>query len=682
MIKKWVIAPSDKNAEDILTKQGGLSVLAARTLISSGKNTLEKAADFFGEQEEEMYSDPFLIRDMEAACDIISEAVDSGELICIYGDYDCDGVTATAVLYQYLTGIGANVITYINEREEGYGMNCEAVKKLSEKGVSLIVTVDNGISALAEAKLCEELGIKLVVTDHHQPGEELPCAAAVVDPHRKDCPSPYKDFCGCGLALKLISAMEGGDMDFAAEQFSDLAAIATVADVVPLTGENRIIVRDGLHYLENTENFGLTALMEHAGIKSPYTSSSAAFGIAPRINAAGRIGSPSDALSLLTEDDPDSADALAQKICTLNAKRKEYENAVITDIYEKIKENPTVLDKRVLVFSGVDWHHGVVGIAAARCMEKFGRPVFLMSRNRGETEVRGSARSFGDLSVFKALSFAGDLLEKFGGHSGAGGFSLTEENIPEFDRRLQEFASECAENGVSFSPEISVCGTVTPSELTVENVSGINVLEPFGEANQRPVFLLSDCTVSDIIPLSGGAHTKLTLSSGGTSFAGLMFGVKTAELSYKKGDMVNVLVSPEINEYMGRRSVNLRITDIRRRGLNQSKLIAAENTYYAFKRGESIDKRLIPLITPERTDLAAVYKALGKDKISVFGLFERVGTDMNYCKFLICLDVFSQAGLVELDRGADRVSVIQGAPKADTEKTPAMTALRQIAAQV
>lgn len=681
LIKKWQIGTPDPAAADVLSRQGGLSVLAAKALASRGIDTIEKAADFFGQNDDEQYSDPFLIRDMDKACDAVSEAVENGTLICIYGDYDCDGVTATAVLSGYLTDIGGNVMTYINEREEGYGMNSGAVRKLAEQGVGLIVTVDNGIAAVAEAELCKELGIALVITDHHQPGETLPDALAVVDPHRADCPSIYKDLCGCGLALKLIAAMEGGDMDCAVEQFSDLAAVATVADVVPLTGENRALVRDGLHYLENTENMGLRALIGKAGLKAPYTSTSAAFGLVPRINAAGRIGSPSDALSLLTEEDPDEAEALAEKICELNAKRKNYENAVLADIYEKIKENPAVLDKRVLVFSGVDWHHGVVGIVAARCMEKFGRPVFLMSRNRGDTEVRGSARSFGGFSIFKALSFAADTLTKFGGHSGAGGFSLTEENIPLFDEKLQEFAHGLACDGVSFSPAVTVCGAVTPVELTTENIEGLNVLEPFGEANPRPVFLISDCVISDIIPLTGGAHTKLTLTGGNTKFAALMFGTKTAEFSYKKGDVVNVIASPEINTFGGRKSVNLRIADIRKKGINQAKLIAAEEAYYAFKRGERIDRRLIPHITPERADLAAVYKALGKDTISPFGLFQRVGRDMNYCKFLICLDVFAQSGLMAYDKGADRISVIQGAPKADTEKAPIMEALRRLAAQ-
>lgn len=694
MITKWQIKNPDEKAVNELAMKGGLSVLAAKALVSAGIDTIEKAADFFGQSDEydeaetdcrgmpvpafgKGYSDPSLIRDMDKACELVSDAIDSGELICVYGDYDCDGVTAAAVLTGYLRDIGGNVMTYINEREQGYGMNTEAVKYLAEKGVKTIITVDNGISAIAEAELCGELGITLVITDHHQPGETLPPAAAVVDPHRRDCPSTYKNFCGCGLVLKFIAAMEGGDMECAVEQYSDLAAIATIADVVPLTGENREIVRHGLHYLENTENPGLQALISKAGLKPPYTSSSAAFGIAPRINAAGRIGSPSDALRLLLEEDESEADSLAEKICRLNTERKEYENAVIADIAAQIRKDPTILDKRVLVFCGTGWHHGVVGIAAAKCMEKFGKPVFLMSSNNGESEARGSARSIDGFNVFKALSYCSELLDKFGGHSGAGGFSLDRSKVHEFDEKMQEYAHMCAAEGISVQPSVTVCGAVSPSELSAELVEGLNILEPFGEGNPRPVFLLADCVINDIIPLSGGAHTKLMLTSKNTSFTGLMFGTKTDEFPYKRGDETNLLISPELNVYNNRKSVNLRIIDIRRKGLSQPKLIAAEETYYAFRRGEKTDSRLIPRITPERADLAAVYKALGHDRISPLALYGRVcGTDMNYCKFLICLDVFDESGLIDYDRCAGKASIIPNAPKADTQLAPTMIKLR------
>lgn len=682
MVKKWLINTPDENAVKELSAKGGLSSLAARTLVSAGIDTMDKAAEFFGQWSEKDFdmgfSDPFLIRDMDIACELLNEAVDSGELICVYGDYDCDGVTATAVLSGYLTDIGGNIITYINERSEGYGMNLEAVRKLSEQGVSLIVTVDNGISAIEEAALCKELGITLIITDHHQPREVLPEAAAVVDPHRHDCPSFYKDYCGCGLALKLIAAMEGGDMERAIEQYSDLAAIATVADVVPLTGENREIVRYGLHYLENTENVGLRALIEKSGLKPPYTSTSAAFTLAPRINAAGRIGSPSDALRLLLSEAPEEAEEYAEKVCALNMERKEFENKIIADIAAQIKADISLLDGRVLVFKGKGWHHGVIGIAAARCVEKFGKPVFLMSADEGDTELRGSARSIEGLNVFKALSFAEDMLTKFGGHSGAGGFSLEEDNFHEFKQKLEEYAGLQAAEGVKCVPFVQVSGMVSPSELTVQGVKGLNVLEPFGEGNPRPVFLLQGCRIDDIISLSNGAHTKLSVSAGGTQLTGLMFGTKTDEFPLKRGDEANLLVSPEINSFGGRESVSLRITDIRRRGLNQQKLMAAEDTYYSFKRGERLDGRLIPLMIPERADLAAVYKAAGRQRLSPMGLYSRLETEMNYCRFLLCLDIFSESGLMEYDRCAEKIHIILGAPKADTDLAPTMQRLKAL----
>ncbi|MGN0667028.1 MAG: single-stranded-DNA-specific exonuclease RecJ [Huintestinicola sp.] len=679
-MKKWIIGTPDENAVRELCTKGGLSSLTAAALVSAGIDTYDKAAEFFGRQNSDDESDqtmgfssPYLIRDMERACELISGAVDDGTLICVYGDYDCDGVTSTAVLCSYLMNIGGNVTYYINDRSEGYGMNCDAVNRLAAQGVGMIVTVDNGISAVREAELCRELGITLVITDHHQPPEILPDADAVVDPHRADCPSPFKDYCGCGLVLKLISAMEAGstgDMQFAVEQYSDLAAIATVADIVPLKGENRDIVRHGLHYLENTENFGLQALIKAAAIKPPYTSSSAAFSLSPRINAAGRIGSASDALALLLEEDPDSAEKRAQRICELNESRKKYENAVVAEIAAQIKADPSLLDKRVLVFAGKGWHHGVIGIAAARCMERFDRPVFLMSEDEGE--YRGSARSPDGFSIFKALSSCSEHLSKFGGHSCAGGFSIPIENLPAFDKGLQDYAAALTKDGISFAPKLTAVKAISPDELTVENVKGLDLLEPFGEGNQRPVFLLAGAVISDIIPLSAGAHTKLILTSEGKQITALMFSQKTAEFPYRKGDSVNVLISPEINTFRGNSSVNVRVVDISKAGINISRCISAEDAYRSFRRGEEIDIRLIPRMIPDRNDLAAVYRAVGNETLSPCSVYSRISTvqDINYCKVLICLDIFEESGLMEYDRCAGKVHIIAGAPKADTSKAP------------
>ncbi|MCM1024258.1 MAG: single-stranded-DNA-specific exonuclease RecJ [Prevotella sp.] len=684
-MKKWTVGNPDRNAANILSRQGGLSGICAETLVSRGIGTMEKALDFFCEnsgEDGEKLSDPFLIRDMREAADTILAAVDSGKSICVYGDYDCDGITATALLYSYLECIGGNVSYYINDRSEGYGLCGDALRRLADGGAELIVTVDNGISAVAEAALAKELGIELVITDHHQPGEVLPEAAAVVDPHRNDDLSPFKDLCGCGVALKLAAAMDGGSYDSALEQFSDLAAIATVADVVPLAGENREIVRLGLHYLENTENAGLKALMETASVKFPVTSMQAAFAIAPRINAAGRFATASEAVELLLCEDPETAARMAARLNSLNAERKKTEAAVMEDIRKGIAETPAPLNERVLFMYGEGWHHGVIGIVAAKLVERFGKPVFILSDENGGDEARGSARSVAGFSVHKALTACSEILTKFGGHSGAGGFSLKKENIGAFNAALQKYAAEAFE----VMPRLSLRADklLRPEELTVEEISSLGSLEPCGEGNPRPLFAMLGARLDGVIPLSGGAHTKLKLAYGDKTVLGLMFGVKTADFPYRAGDTLDLLVYPEVNTYGGQSSVNLRIEDCRRNGVSQKKYFAALDAYERYRRGEGADKALVPRIVPGRNDLAAVYRAVpeapaGADTDAVFfDVYAKMPESMNYCKFRLAVDIFDELGLFTADRYAETVSRKPNAEKVNLDDSVLLAELRSL----
>lgn len=435
-MKRWTIGNPDAAAAAMLAKQGGLPQICAGVLVSRGIATVEAAADFFNQHEDgAVLSDAFLIKDMRTAAEALQAAVDDGRLICVYGDYDCDGITATALLYSYIECIGGNVIYYINRRNEGYGLCGDALRRLAEQGVELIVTVDNGISAVEEAKLAAELGMELIITDHHRPGNVLPDALAVVDPHREDDTSAFKDLCGCGIALKLAAAMDGGDYCSVMEQFSDLAAIATVADIVPLKGENREIVRQGLHYLENTENIGLKALMTAAGIKFPVSSVSAAFAIAPRINASGRFGSASEAVELLLCENTETAEAMAKRLDELNSSRKNAESDIMKEIKDYITAEPEILNRRILFLYGEGWHHGVIGIVASKLVDRFGKPAFILSDD-GES-VRGSARGVEGFSVYEALKACGGLLTKYGGHSGAGGFSLKKKTLTALTARFK-----------------------------------------------------------------------------------------------------------------------------------------------------------------------------------------------------------------------------------------------------
>lgn len=679
-MKKWTVGKPEQSAVDILTKQGGLTEICAGVLAARGIDTMEKALAFFNQDNDggEPLSDPFLIKDMKKASEIILAAVDEGKKICVYGDYDCDGITATALLYSYLECTGADVSYYINQRSEGYGLCADALRRLAEEGTELIVTVDNGISAIAEAELAKELGIELVITDHHKPSETLPDAAAVVDPHREDDLSPFKDLCGCGVALKLIAAMDGGDCASALEQFSDLAAIATIADIVPLNGENREIVRMGLHYLENTENAGLKALMAVSGVKPPVSSVTAAFSIAPRLNASGRFGSASDAVEMLLCEDENAAEEMAVRLNSLNNERKKTEADIMSVIEAYIGENPEILYKRIIFLYGEGWHHGVIGIVASKLAEKFGKPVFILSDD-GDF-ARGSARSVEGFSIHKALTACAGQLDKFGGHSGAGGFSLKKENIGAFNEALQKYAAE--EFDVMPVRALHADKLLQPREITVESVRSLEMLEPCGEGNPSPLFAMVNTRITEVVPLSGGAHTKLKLSYGNVVIYGLLFGVKTADFTYRAGDMIDMLACPSLNTYNGQTTVNIRIADYRKSGVPQSQYLAARDAYERYKRGEGADERLIPRIVPTREDLAAIYRTVPKNIFADFDsvYFSVCSKSVNYCKFRLALDIFEEIGLFEVNRYNETVTSKNVTKKADLDSSEILNSLKKLTA--
>lgn len=669
-MKKWIIGKPDDAASSELAKQCGLSPLCSSVLASRGINSVQKACDFFNfrkDNSQPALSDPFLTKDMKAAADAVLEVVDNGEYICVYGDYDCDGITATTILYSYLECLGANVRYYINMRSDGYGLCEKGIRELADDGVQLIVTVDNGISAVNEVKLANELGMKVVVTDHHQPGENLPDALAVVDPHRTDCTSLYKDLCGCAVALKLIAAMDGGDYSAALEQFSDFAALATIADVVPLTGENRFIVENGLHYLRNTENLGLQALMKKANVKDRLSSVDVSFSIIPRINASGRFGSASDAVELFLTDDEQRAEELADKLDRLNSERKAAEEQILASIEESISASPEILYDRVLVIYGEGWHHGVIGIVAARLVERFGKPVFLLSDDGDE--ARGSARSVEGFSIYEALAACGDHLTKFGGHVGAGGFSLLKENIGNFKDTMQKFAAE----HYPAPPVLTIRADkiILPNELSLDAISSLSSLEPFGEGSRQPIFLIRKAVLTDIVPLSGGIHTKLRLNYGGTMLEGLLFGTKAEDILYRKGDTLDLLASFGINVFNGRKSVSMRIADMRSSNVSQLRYFNAKAAYEQFRRGEGVEPALAKRALPTRDELILIYKTIAKfGVISSDELFGQLDENViSYCKLRIAVDIFTELGFITYEIWSDRITFIKNPPKAAIESS-------------
>ncbi|MEG2428830.1 MAG: single-stranded-DNA-specific exonuclease RecJ, partial [Oscillospiraceae bacterium] len=436
-IKKWVLSNEDISLSNILAQECGISDFVSEILMNRGYKTFEKASQFVENADE--IASPLDMVDMKEAVNRIQKAIENCEKVAIYGDYDCDGITSTSMLYMYFQTIGLDVIYYIPERDgEGYGLNNSAIDFLSQQNVNLIVTVDNGISANKQVEYAKKLGIDMVITDHHQPSEEIPNACAVVDPHRKDCKSVFKNLCGAGVAFKLIATLEG-DVNAVLESFGDIVAVGTIGDVVPLVSENRSLVKYGIKMLKLTDNLGLKALIKVAGLDvSKLTARDVAFMLVPRINAAGRMGSASKAVELLTCENEQTAEKLALELDMLNRKRKEEEQQILSDISSILIKKPDALNQRVLMFYNENWSHGIIGIICSKLVEIYGKPVIMMTKD--DDIIKGSARSIGEFNMFNALNSTAEFLIQYGGHKGAGGFSLLPENLVNFKIHMQKYA--------------------------------------------------------------------------------------------------------------------------------------------------------------------------------------------------------------------------------------------------
>ena len=670
-MKKWTVGVPDKKAVSALMLGCGVTSLTASALAAKGYSSPESVVESLNTDE---LSDPFLIKDMQEAADTINSAIENGERICIYGDYDCDGVMSTVILYSYLVEAGADVTYYIPERSEGYGLNMKAVDRISDDGVTLIVTVDNGISAIPEAEYIYAMGMKLVVTDHHQQGEQLPKAEAVVDPHRHDCFSTFKYMCGAGLALKLVAALDGGDYTMALEQFGDLAAIATVADIVSLTGENRFLVSYGMELINNTDRPALIALKEVCGLADkPVNTQSIGFGIAPRINAAGRFGSPKTAAELFLCEDYDEALTAARELDKLNNMRKDAENSIVSDIFDMIEKAPELVRGRTIFLCGKDWHHGVIGIVASRIVEHFGKPCFIASETDGE--IRGSARSFGEFSVFGALTACSEVLDKFGGHPAAGGFTIKDGMAEKFGQLLEKYALE--NHKTMPVMELKADAPLTPQELNIQNIQGLDLLEPFGTDNEKPLFYIENAQIQDIIPLSDGTHSKLRIKVGFTQADALVFRKSPEELIVSKGDVCDMIVTLGVNEFRGTVSPNIIVSDLRPHGFQQSRYFAALSAFEAFLRGEELPKSYYSHMNPTRDDVVKIYKAIPDQGICTDTLYIKLNDpNINYCKFCVAAEALRQLGLITVSSAESKIKRVKVTQKADLDSAPVLVSLR------
>lgn len=678
ILRKWEVRPLDKERAAAFAQTYGVPFFLAMLMNIRGLDDAAHLREFLGEGEP--LSDPFLLKDMDKAAARITRAVDNMEKIAVYGDYDADGVTSTAMLYSYLETRGADVIFYIPQREgEGYGMNIGAVEYLKEQGVSLIVTVDNGISSVQEVARANELGIDVVVTDHHRPQAILPDAVAVVDAYRPDDTSPYKHFSGVGIAFKLLMALEdgAGDVEDLLEAYSDLAAIGTIGDIVPLTGENRTLIRAGLERLSQSDRPGVQALLENAGIAGKaLTSTNVAFTLVPRINATGRMGAPERAVRLLISGYEEEAEVLSEEICADNEERRRVEAEIAEAAFADIEAKGYMKDC-VVVVDGEKWHHGVIGIVASRVTERCGKPCMIISR--GETEAKGSGRSIEGFSLFEAICACGDLLIKFGGHPMAAGITLKPENIEAFRRRINQYAAEHFPQMPTQT--VTLDCKLNPAALSVSMAQSLTQLEPFGNGNPQPVFGLFNMELSNVTPVGGGGHLRLTLEKNGAVITAMRFNTKPEELPYHIGDKIDLAVQLEAREFRGQPSLTVIVRDMKFAAFNTEKNIASLASFEKWQRGEVLSAEDKNRLYPDRACLAAIYRALrtvnGKETDQV-RFVSQFGKDMTLGLFKTALLVFEERGLVHSEIADDTftATLIETSGKTDITRSPVLLALQ------
>ena len=669
----WKVSQLEEGAVNALVGSG-YAPLAAMVLASRGIGDDRQARAYLDCNAPLL--DPFLMTDMDKAAGRVGLAMSRGEKIAVFGDYDVDGITATCLLTDFLRRHGADVVSYIPGRlEEGYGLNPIAIHQLHAEDVKLIVTVDCGITAVSEAELCKQLGIDLVITDHHECKQTLPAAVAVVDPHRCDGGYPHKNLSGVGMAFKLASAL-CGSQETVLEEYADMVCLGTVADVMPLQGENRVFVARGLESLAHTKRPGIAALMAECGC-APETVSASSIGfmLAPRINAAGRMGQIDLAVELFLTDDPDKAAEAARGLCELNRQRQ----AVESEIYRQaVSMLPMGKPPEAIVLADESWHQGVVGIVASRIAEEYACPTFLICLD-GE-HGKASSRSHGGFNLFASLSALSPLLESYGGHELAAGFTISRANIPEFRRQICALAAQYYTDDVPRTV-LDVDCAVSPELLTLHNVDSLQMLEPCGNGCPKPVLMMKNLTIDRISMVGGGRHMRLRLCSGHTYLNAIYFSANPQTVSIQPGDLVDVAFTPQVNEFRGTRTVQMNVIDIR--PSCSAECLPDAAPYRDMQRGNLTSGEAAALL-PDRKMLALVWRyldAANPVQESPMCLCRKIvrwsGQPLNLGQMLTCLDIFRDVGLLTVQRQHKYVSIrlTPGEGKADLSRSQTMQRL-------
>ncbi len=652
-MKKWIVGHPDRMLAKELAEECDIDPFAA--LIACGRG-IDDASQL--EQllcDEPILCEPRELPDIERAAEIINNAIADDTLIAVFGDYDCDGVVSTAIMKDYLSSRGARVVTYIPDREnEGYGMNSSAVDKLHAMGVGLIVTVDNGIACHREIAYANSLSMQTVVTDHHLVPETLPEAAAVVDPHINGCAVSFREICGAEVAFKLICVLDDKEPEQLLPRYADILSVAVIADVMPLINENRSIVRAGLAKLKSSPSVGLSALMNVSAVeRGGITAGKVAFSIAPRINAAGRMGDASRALELLLCTDMLEALKIANELDEENQSRRNNEKLILDEAIEQISQNGYDHD-RVIVVAGDGWHAGTIGIVASKLTERYGRPSIVISI--AGNEAHGSGRSISGFHLYKALTACSESLTKFGGHELAAGVSLVPEKIDELRRGINQYAAGMP----TVAPEITLDFKLNPTGLSVSMVHAMQQLEPFGFGNPAPVFGIFGVKLEKINPIGGGKHLKLLFSKDTAVFQALLFGVTPQEFCFATGDILDLAVALDSNIYKEVENLSVQIKALRMSGVDDDRLFDEITAFDDFVSGVCIKR---DVLLPTREEVGIVYKEILKAPVMSERLKHLFLNNIGYSKTKIAVEALKELLLVSEERGI--LSAVSGASRTE-----------------
>ncbi len=663
--RRWIIQKTDDEICSTLRKELGVFPVTAKLLNIRGLNTPDMARDFLFNNID--IHDPFLLKDMDKAVQRLHKAIENNEKICIYGDYDVDGVTATTILYTYLKNKNVDCCYYIPERvSEGYGLNIQTIDRLVNEDINLLITVDTGITANDEVEYVKSKGIDLIITDHHSCRDEIPKATAVINPQREDCDYPFKHLAGVGVVFKLLCAMEKDNQQAIFDDYAEMVAIGTIADVMPLIDENRKISIIGLANLQNTRYPGLRALMKETGlIKNGITkkigSTAIGYVLAPRLNAAGRIDTASKAVELLLSETEEKAGEIAALLCDMNKVRQETEYTIYKQAQEMIASRKE--EQKVIVLESEEWHQGVIGIVASRISERYNLPCILISVSDGVG--KGSGRSIQGFSIMDALNNSGDLLVEYGGHELAAGLTIDKDKIEEFRARINQYAD------ANLSSEDTIVSTdidceVDFNEIHMDSILEILTLEPFGLENPVPLFYMRNVMVTDVFYMSGNKHIRVRLKPADSyadtaELVGVYFGIPTG-LRVFVGDIYDVFFSVDINEYRGIRQPQLMIKAIKQSD-SIKQTLAKDYSYYK-KICDKDNKEPLPAgMIPNLNDFRIFFVSLKRElkgsqkgkSISITHLHkyikQRENYEINTCKIRIILDVLSQEKLISLTQG-------------------------------